>query len=599
MARIVLFSVITAILVHAAPALDIQTHIDKRKISMQEDITVTIQISDENIKKEPPYPSVNPSDDFKLINKNKYQSSSQNISIVNGKMQRTIIKTFTYQFTFKPLRIGDLNLPGLHISAGSVQKPVAPTPIKVLKESPESRDINLSLSFQRRQLYVNEQVALTVVIKKKAGANIQNIAPPEVEKELKKFFWVKSLTEKITGRVRVINNERFEVYPIKYIVFPIVSGRLKVPSIPLNYSVLERSRRRGRQDPFFGNAFFGSFFESIRTKPRTKYSRPVVINVRPLPDIGKPAEFDGAVGVFSLKATLDKQEVKAGEAVNLTAVVSGRGNEKSIGMLHIQNAGRFEIFEPEVQSRVDVKKNVVYATKTFKYVIIPQAEGEYRAGPVSLYYFNPEKGAYDSAQAGLDIRVLKGKAPRAGAQTRYLSQEEIRLLGKDIRYIKTEAKGLTDQTRRIYDSGLYKFMAAMPFFYTLLFAFARRRSQRLKSDIGYARFIRAKSNAQKLLAKAGKKHAGPAADFYSLAYRATVEFIADKLNMAAASLTSTDIEKSLSAKGIGRARIKDIVQIIETCDLYRFSSLPDNPAGRKGLAGRIEKAVNLLDRELK
>lgn len=599
MVRIVFFTVIAAVFTHAAAALDLQASIDKKQVALDEDITVTIQVSGEDLKGDVPFPVFDPSADFKLQNKTRSQSSSQNISIINGKVKRTAVVTHTFQFTFKPLRAGDLKLPGFTFKHGNFQRTYNPTPVSVLKESPESRDIDLSLSFQRRNLYVNEQVALTVVIKKKAGANIQNIAPPEVEKELKKFFWVKPLTQKITGSVQVINNEQVEVYPIRYIVFPIVSGRLKVPSIPLNYGVLERRRSRGRQDPFFGNSFFGSFFESVQTKQRTKYSRPVVINVKPLPEIGKPAAFDGAVGVFSLKATLDKQEVKAGEAVNLTAVVSGRGNEKSIGTLQIQNADRFEIFEPEVQSKVDVKNNVVYATKTFKYVLIPQAEGEYRAGPVSLYYFNPEKGAYDSAQAGLEIRVLKGKVSKAGPQTRYLSQEEIRLLGKDIRYIKTDARGLKDQTKRIYDSGLYKLMAVLPFFYTLLFAFVRRRSQKLKSDIGYARLIRAKSNAQKLIAQAGKKHAGPAAEFYSLAYRVIVEFIADKLNLAAASLTSTDIEKSLSAKAIDKARIKDIIQIIDTCDLYRFSSLPDNPAERKGLTARIEKAVNHLDRELK
>ena len=599
MVRIVFFTVIAAFFVHAAPSLDIQAHIDKKQVALDEDITVTIQVSGENLKGDLPFPEFGPSGDFKLLNKTRSQSRSQNISILNGKMQRTVVVTHTFQFTFKPLRAGELKLPGFTLKYQNTQRAAGPMPVSVLKESPESRDIDLTLAFQRRNLYVNEQVALTAVIKKKAGANIQNIAPPEVEKELKKFFWVKPLTKKITGRVQVVNNEQVEVYPIQYIVFPIVSGRLKVPSIPLNYSVLERSRQRGRQDPFFGNTFFGSFFESIQTKQRTKYSKPVVINVKPLPDIGKPAEFDGAVGVFSLKATIDKQEVKAGEAVNLTAVVSGRGNEKSIGTLHIRNEGRFEIFEPEVQSRVDVKNNVVYATKTFKYVLIPQVEGKYRVGPVSLYYFNPEKGAYDSAQTGLDIRVQKGRAPRAGAQTRFLSQEEIRLLGKDIRYIKTEAGGLKDQTKRIYDSGLYKFLVVLPFFYTILFAFVRKRSQKLKSDIGYARLIRAKGNAQKLLDKAGKKSRGPAAEFYSLAYRAMVEFIADKLNLAAASLTSTDIEKTLSAKGVGGALVKVVIQIIEMCDVYRFSSLPDNPAERKGLAGRIEKAINHLYKEMK
>jgi hypothetical protein len=599
--KLFLFIILSFAFIHYGYGLDIQAAVDKRQMAMDEDITVTIQISGENIKKEPPYPAVNPSKDFKLINKNKYQSSSQNISIVNGKMRRTIVKTFTYQFTFKPLRTGELHLPALNIKAGNVQKPVAPTAIKVLKESPESADVDLILHFKKKTLYVNEQVLLTAVLRKKVNSNIRLRNIPDIEKELKKFFWVKSLTKKVTGSVKVVNGEQFEVYPVNFIVFPLASGRIKVPSIPLEYQVVVRSRGQGKRpgrDPF-SDPFFSSFFESARTVTRTKYSRPVILNVKPVPDFNKPESFTGAVGAFQLKAELDKTTLKAGEALNLKAVISGKGNEKSVNDLFIRNMDKFEVFDPEITSKVNIRHNQVYISKTFKYVLIPQVEGNYTIGPISLYFFNPDQGRYDSAQTPLDINVKKGKAAKV-SQGRYLSKEEIKLLGKDIRYIKTEAIKMKDESARLYKRTLFFWLALLPFFYSVAIVFIKRRTDRLKSDVGYARLIKARGTASRILSSVQKQMKDMSGiEFFSNVHKSVTGYIADKLNISAAGLTRAHIEAGLKKRRVDQALVKEAINFLEACDLYRFSTLESKEEERIGKLKQAENLITRLDKELK
>jgi hypothetical protein len=568
-------------------------------MALGEEVTVTFEFSGENLKEEPPYPEFEPSSDFSLSNKSRNKNVSQNISIVNGRFNKTTIETHIFQFVFKPVKAGELTLPGGRFAYGDFQKPISPTRILVLKESPESKDIDLTLKFSKRDLYLNEQVVMTALIRKKANSAVRNITRPDIEKELKKFFWVKPLSDKVEGHVENTGGGQFEVFPIPFIVFPLMPGDIKVPSIPLEYVVIEQGRGRGRSpfnDPFFGGAF-ESFFDQGNAKKKTKYSAPSVLHVRDLPAEGRPADFSGAVGSFSLSASLDKTSVKAGEAVNLKVSILGSGNEKSVNAVHIRNLDAFEVFDPEIQAEVQVKNNRLFISKTFRYVLIPKSEGEQAVGPVTLYFFDPEKGRYDSSQATLSLKVEKGKAVKA-VDDRYLSKEEIRLLARDIRYIKTGGGRLRDQSSPFFRSTLYWVLALIPPVSALFSLFIRRRAKRLQTDIGYARRKKARKNALRLLKEASSRLNAPPDKFYASLYRALTEFIADKLNVSAAGLTVSATAGLLAEKGVDPSVIQDVSRLLESCDLHRFSSLPVESADRKTDMEKAEKHVVFLEEKL-
>jgi hypothetical protein len=581
--------------------LDFQASIDRTQLAIDEDVTVTFQISGD-IKDNLPFPEPDASADFKLANKNSYQSSSQNISIINGRMNRSVVKTFTFQFTFKPLKTGQLQVPGFKFQYQDFQKPIAPTTVTVGAAPPESRDLDLALRFSKPSLYINEQGLLTVNIVVKANAPINGINPPDIEKELKKYFWIKPMSDKWPARQENRNGEPCKIFTMNYIVFPIMEGKVRIPSISLQYSVVERQQRRRAADPF-NDAFFGNFFDNVTTRNKTKYSEPVVIDVKAVPERGRPPEYAGAVGEFSLNAVLDKREVKAGDALNLKVTVTGKGNEKSVNSLHLRNADKFEVFDPEIQSNVDVRNGQVFITKTFKYVLIPQVEGVQPVGPVSLYFFNPAKGAYDSAQAKMEINVLKGKVAQTSAG-RYLSKEEIRQVGKDIRYIKTEATGLKDMSRRFHRSGVFALLAVLPFLYTAAFLVFRRHTERLKTDVEYARQKKARKQAEKLLALAHQAlQKGKRVEFYAAIHNGIIGFIADKLNIPSAALSRSEITENLGKRIPDRKDlIAEVGILLDECELNRFANVQDSDAMvrlRTTAYGRASDLIVRLSKELK
>lgn len=579
--------------------LDFQASIDRNQLAIDEDVTVTFQISGDNIKDNLPFPEPQPSNDFKLLNKNNYQSSSQNISIVNGRMTRSTIKTFTFQFTFKPLKTGQLQIPGFKFQYQDFQRELGPTNVMVGKEAPESRDVDLSLRFSKNSMYINEQALLTVTIRQKENSAVQNINAPDIEKELKKYFWIKPMAEGWPGRRENIGNEMCRVFTRSFIVFPILDGQVRIPSIPLQYTVAERQTRRRSNDPF-SDPFFDGFMDNVSTRAKTKYSAPVTVEVRSVPDKGRPQDYNGAVGEFSMSGSVDKREVKAGDALNLKLTVTGRGNEKSIGALHFKNAEKFEVFDPEIQSAADIKNNQLFVTKTFRFVLIPQIEGNQTLGPVSLYFYNPAKGAYDSAQYSIEINVLKGKMAQS-AQGRYLSKEEVRLVGKDIRYIKTDSNNLRNQARRFYKSPLFVFLIILPFLYTAAFLLFRRHTERLKTDVEYARQKKAKKQAAKWLSQAEQGlNKGSSAEFHTALHRSLTGFIADKLNIPSAALTAADASTHLKKKlPQSDVLIKEISDLLADCEMHRFASVSDTPESRTQKFGKAEEMLTRLSKELK
>jgi len=573
--------------------LDFQANLDKQQLSMDDDLTVTFQVSGENLKENLPFPEPEASTDFKLINKNSNQSVSESVSYIKGRLTRSILKAFTFQFTFKPLKTGDLKVPGFKFEYQDFKRVIAATPVKVGKESPESGDINFSFTFSKPSLYLNEGTILTATIRRKANSSVNEIGLPEIEKELKKFFWIKALDEKWAGSQTRIGNEQYIVYSNRYLVFPVMDGKVKIPSISLQYTVLERRAQRSR-DPFFDG-----FFDNVSTKTKTKYSSPTTIDVKPLPESGKPAGFDGAVGDFKMTASLDKKEVKAGDAVNLKVTLTGRGNEKSVNAVTLRNKERFEVFDPEIQASSAIQNGQAMVTKSFRYVLIPQVEGKQTVGPVVLYFFNPVSGRYDSVEAAPELTVLKGKVSQAMAG-RYLSKEEIRQLGQDIRYLKSDDAPIRNEFSRLYRMAFFPFLALLPLGYALLFILFWRHQTRLKNDPEYARLR--KAGKQAILHLNMAKEAVPENRenlFYASIEKALTGFIADKLNLPIGGPTAVDIETNLKKRLPNKPElVHEITTLLSNCEMHRFANLSGTRDERQAMYQKSSELIEKLVREL-
>ncbi|HEY4290691.1 MAG TPA: BatD family protein [Puia sp.] len=126
-------------------------------------------------------------------------------------------------------------------------------------------------------------------------------------------------------------------------------------------------------------------------------TKPVTITVKPLPE-NKPANYNGAVGSFSIETSLANRSVAAQDEATLHVVVRGKGNLPVLTAPTITWPSGFEAFEPTAKEDVNKTVAPMSGSKSFDYVFIPRTPGHYTLPAVSFSYFDPSSQTYKSAE---------------------------------------------------------------------------------------------------------------------------------------------------------------------------------------------------------
>jgi hypothetical protein len=157
----------------------------------------------------------------------------------------------------------------------------------------------------------------------------------------------------------------------KFVLFPQKNGEIVIN--PFSMKVLVQIPIRGRRPSVFDD-FFGPQVQEVEKKIT---SIPAKIYVKPLP-ANSPASFHEAVGDYTFTTSIDKQNVKTNDAINLKIKVSGNGNIKMIEPLEIKFPTDFETYDPKISVNTNVSNAGVTGSKSFEYLIIPRHSGNFK-----------------------------------------------------------------------------------------------------------------------------------------------------------------------------------------------------------------------------
>jgi len=143
-------------------------------------------------------------------------------------------------------------------------------------------------------------------------------------------------------------------------------------------------------------------------------SKPVTITVKPLPLTGKPFSFDGAVGKFTISASIPKMQIAAGETAALQVILKGQGNMTLINAPQIQWPTGTEGYEPTVKESLDKTIAPISGSKLFEYTFTAKQAGTVVIPPIEFSYFDPAANAYkiihtDSIVAQISQSLKKSK----------------------------------------------------------------------------------------------------------------------------------------------------------------------------------------------
>jgi len=579
--------------------LSVKSYIDKNVVEVGEQFTLTVELSGKDAQKvsEPELP------DLKEFAVFLGSGSSQNIQFINGKM--SVIKTLQYHF--QAVKTGLFKIGSVKVKSGGKTRITDPITIKVVKSgqstgnsgrstssgsSIQTKDLFLKVVPNKRRVYINEPLVLIYKIYTRVDVSSFGFQKmPETT-----GFWVEDFTSgqsQPATSTEIINGTRYTVATIKEMaLFPMAAGTKTISPMVVVCSVRVRNRSRDIFDSFFDDPFGRQVQKSIA-------SSPVKINILPLPEEGKPSDFSGIVGNFVVSSSVDKRSVNANEAVTFKITVKGIGNLKTFPEPKILFPAGFEAYPPKVSQKVSLTSQIVHGTKTFEYVLIPRNPGIKKIPQIKIPVFNPAKKKYEVLTTQpITLNVSKSKKQYEGVAHSGLTKEEVRLVGQDIRFIKTECPAF----KRI-DAGnvnmLLWIILIIPVLSICGAFLYRKHLDRLNSDEAYAREHRSGRVAKKRLARARSViQENKEKEFYDEAGRALLGFVADKLNIPEAGLITRDAKSELKKRGISDSTIKEYFDCIAICDMKRFSPESSSVSEMKSFLKRAEKAVDILSREL-
>ena len=241
----------------------------------------------------------------------------------------------------------------------------------------KNEPFELKLSTDKTSVYVGEPFEMTVDFKKRQGIDslAESISLPE-----SKNLWVKS---EYKGSSH--NEGRYELHKSMYAMSAQQSGKLSLG--PLRWDIKVRSRTRD---------YWGTFLASA--KVRTVFSDEVELEVKPLPD------GITLVGDMQILVHVDKHEINAGEAVNVTIEVKGRANVEDIEpfSIHLNGAQAF-MEEPKVSHYL--QNNRYFGSFIQKAALV--AQRDFEVPSFELSYMDVETDTIKTIKSqAIEVKVL-------------------------------------------------------------------------------------------------------------------------------------------------------------------------------------------------
>lgn len=205
--------------------------------------------------------------------------------------------------------------------------------------------------------------------------------------------------------IETLNGKSFNVYLIrKAQLFPLQSGVLELDPAEVENSISFLSAEKAMKDEGAHLPELLRSFESddaasdgIITENVHIKSNPIAITVKALPLDGRPNSFNGAVGDFSIEATMDKSEVALNDMAQLRIIVKGEGNFGVINAPPVQWPKDVEAYEPEIGENVLKTVAPMRGYKTFAYTVMPKRTGTIKIPGVEFSYFDPGDSRYKTA----------------------------------------------------------------------------------------------------------------------------------------------------------------------------------------------------------
>ena len=534
------------------------------------------------------------------------QSSTQ---IVNGNVTSTSSITFTYILMANTA--GEYTIGGASIVADGNQMVSNSVKIKVLPQdqngnggqggssahsssgtSVSDQDLFITATASKTNVFEQEAFVLTYKIyTRESNLQLNNAKLPDFKgfhsQEIEMTTNARWTPEHYRGR-----NYYTTVYR-QFVLFPQQSGKLYIDPAQFQMTI---GKPVQSDDPF--DAFFNGGSNVIEIKKSIATPK-IAINVSPLP-AGKPADFSGGVGEFTVSSSINSQELKTNDAITIKLVISGTGNLKLISNPEIKFPEDFEVYDPKVDNQVRLTREGLTGNRVIEYLAIPRHAGTYKIPGVSFSYFDIRSKSYKTLKTEeYVVNIEKGAGNADQVIANFTNKEDLKVLGEDIRYIKQNEVTLQPKGSFFYGSMSYWLFYIIPALAFIIFFIIYRKQAAENANVAKVRTKKANKVATKRMKLAGKLLSENKKDaFYDEVLKALWGYISDKLNIPVSRLSKDNIEEKLRNHGVSEELIKDFLNALNDCDFARFAPGDESKAMEKVYASSIE-VISKMEKSIK
>ena len=507
--------------------------LDRPEATLLDSITLVVSVS--GTRKSDATPALKGLDDFEV----RAGGTSSRIEIINGKVNAGV----DYTYTLQPKKAGNFAIGPAEVTVkGKTIKSNTKT-LRIVK-AVQSGEVDrgplfLSSTLSPKQIFVEAQALYTLKLFRQTRVGDISLGLPEAE-----HLTFKQLGKPIEYQ-SVYKGESYQVLEVRYALISSKEGLYGIRPSRMSMTVF-RSRRKSPR-----SLFDDPFFSFSSGQPVTIASEPLELNVLPLPQKGRPTDFSGLVGSFKIKAHLEPTKIKAGGSATLTVLLSGRGNVKRIPDLKLPELEKIKVYADQPVLTEETDARGLAGSKTMKWALVPEKEGEYRIPSLSISFFDIESKQYrvlkspdlsmsvlpvENAQTQISPEVLKGQKSEGSRK------QEVKELGQDILPVHTSIKDLHPGARPDIGGMVFWAILIIPFFAYAVTFFIQKFHRKTTVSVAAARARRA---AKILIQECHKEELS--SNHLTSAIR---RYLNERFNLSLGSLTPDEAADILGSRGV-------------------------------------------------
>ena len=359
-------------------------------------------------------------------------NTSYETNLVNNQSSVSV----NYIFDLMPKRSGKVDVPGISVNVGGKQLTCSPVSVNVSTKAHLNEDNSVSSNnsqdaFAAMQQQMQQQMAAMMQSMNNnfvpSGVSIIKHNGESLEQAVKDKIFIRVIPSKTTCYIGEPITVDYEVYistsltqnpqPVRvptfdgFSVTDVSSQDANQRIVQLNGRNYEAaSFRRSQLVPlktgdlqldvaeikFQFNYEDASNAGSIKVGSAFVKSNPITIHVLPLPTKNKPANFSGAIGNFSIAASVSKYVLPAQETNNLHLQISGVGTLNGVTLPKILFPSIIQSYDAKDSQTIDKSQLPMITTLSFDVPFLGNEKGNAVIPPINFSYFNTQKGDYET-----------------------------------------------------------------------------------------------------------------------------------------------------------------------------------------------------------